>query len=110
METDRVEVDKSAWKKVIKVWNSAAERICRRQRLKAARTNRKSKYKLFIVGDLVIIKVPHPQKLSERYVGPFLVIEKRESQLAMYLIQSLTIPYTRQLVNAKRLKLYYDPI
>ena len=56
-----------------------------------------------------MLKLPHHAKFTERYSGPYVVLERRKGRRAIYLIQTIKPPYKRQSVNAKRLKLYYHP-
>ena len=56
-----------------------------------------------------MLKLPHHAKFTERYSGPYVVLERRKDRRTIYLIQTIKPPYKRQSVNAKRLKLYYHP-
>ena len=106
---EKIVIDDEVIKKIKLAWTYTGKRIKERQRLESIKYNSKHLFNLYIPGDLVMLKLPQHAKFTERYTGPFVVLERRKGRLAVYLIQTLKPPYKRHSVNAKRLKLYYHP-
>ena len=109
-EEEKIVIGEAMIKKIKLAWQNARNRIKNRQRLEALKFNSKHHFALYIPGDLVMLKLPHHANFTERYSGPYVVLERRKDRRAIYLTQTIKPPYKRQSVNAESLKLYYHPL
>jgi len=108
-EDSSIEIRESVDENFRRAWEKAGDRIVHRQLLAANRFNQRHRYVLYLVGDLVMIRVSKVHKFGTRYVGPFVVLRRLENRPLVYKVQDINYPYKRFIINARRLKLYYHP-